>query len=199
MKYTGPKVKLSRKLGIPLTTKAEKYRENKPYPPGQHGLRRRRRPSNYAQQLMEKQRLRYQYNVSEKQMRNSYKRASRQKGVMGENLVRLLEMRLDSIVHRAGLAPTMYAARQFVNHGHIEVNGSRVDIPSYQVQAGDVVAVREKSRKLRMFNELRVTVTLPQYLSVDESGYKVTVNHMPSRDEIPVVCDVQLVVEYYSR
>ncbi|MDX1645273.1 MAG: 30S ribosomal protein S4 [Thermoanaerobaculia bacterium] len=199
MKYTGPKVKLSRKLGIPLTTKAEKYRENKPYPPGQHGLRRRRRPSNYAQQLMEKQRLRYQYNVSEKQMRNSYKRASRQKGVMGENLVRLLEMRLDSIVHRAGLAPTMYAARQFVNHGHIEVNGSRVDIPSYQLQAGDVVAVREKSRKLRMFNELRVTVTLPQYLSVDESGYEVTVNHMPSREEIPVVCDVQLVVEYYSR
>lgn len=199
MKYTGPKVKLSRKLGIPLTTKAEKYRENKPYPPGQHGLRRRRRPSNYAQQLMEKQRLRYQYNVSEKQMRNAYKSASRQKGVMGENLVRLLEMRLDSIVHRAGLAPTMYAARQFVGHGHIEVNGSRVDIPSYQVQPGDVVGVREKSRKLRMFNELRVTVTLPQYLSVDESGYEVTVNHMPSRDEIPVVCDVQLVVEYYSR
>ena len=199
MKYNGPKVRMSRKLGIPLTTKAERYRENKPYPPGQHGLRRRRRPSNYAQQLMEKQRLRYQYNVSEKQMRNSYKKASRMKGVMGENLVRLLEMRLDSLVHRAGLAPTIYAARQYVGHGHIQVNGQRVDISSYRVRPGDVFGVREKSRKLRMFNEARIPVTIPEYLTVDSSGYEVTVNHLPARDEVPVICDVQLVVEYYSR
>ena len=199
MKYNGPKVRLSRKLGIPITTKAERFRENKPYPPGQHGLRRRRRQSNYAQQLMEKQRLRFQYNVSEKQMRNSFKAANRQKGVVGENLVRLLEMRLDSMVHRAGLAPTIFAARQFVGHGHIEVNGKRVDIPSYRVRPGDVFNVREKSRKLRMFNEARVPVTIPEYLTVDESGYSVTVNHMPARDEVPVICDVQLVVEYYSR
>jgi len=199
LKYNGPKVRLSRKLGISITAKAERYRENKPYPPGQHGLRRRRRQSNYAAQLMEKQRLRFQYNVSEKQMRNSFKQASRQKGVVGENLVRLLELRLDSLVHRAGLAPTIFAARQFVGHGHLDVNGRRVDIPSYHVRVGDVIKVREKSRKKRMFNEARVPVTLPEYLSVDESGYEVTVNHLPSRDEVPVICDVQLVVEYYSR
>jgi small subunit ribosomal protein S4 len=148
---------------------------------------------------MEKQRLRYQYNVSEKQMRNSYKKASRMKGVMGENLVRLLELRLDSMVHRAGLAPTIYAARQYVAHGHVDVNGQRVDIPSYRVQPGDTFGVRESSRKLRMFNEARVPVTIPEYLSVDASGYGVTVNHMPAREEVPVICDVQLVVEYYSR
>lgn len=199
MKYNGPKVRLSRKLGLPLTTKAERYRENKPYPPGQHGLRRRRRPSNYSQQLMEKQRLRFQYNISEKQMRRSYKRASRMKGVMGENLVQTLEMRLDSLVHRSGLAPTIYAARQYVGHGHIEVDGKKVDIPSYGVRPGQVLGVREKSRKLRMFNEARVPVTIPEYLTVDESGYDVTVNHLPARDEVPVICDVQLVVEYYSR
>lgn len=199
MKYNGPKVRLSRKLGLPITTKAERYRENKPYPPGQHGLRRRRRPSNYSQQLMEKQRLRFQYNVSEKQMRNSFQAANQMKGVVGENLVRLLELRLDSVVHRSGLAPTIYAARQYVGHGHVSVNGQKVDIPSYRVRPGDVVSVREKSRKLRMFNEARVSVTVPEYLSMDSSGYEVTVNHLPARDEVPVICDVQLVVEFYSR
>ena len=199
MKYNGPKVRLSRKLGIALTTKADKYRERKPYPPGQHGMRRRRRMSNYGMQLLEKQRLRYQYNVSERQMGNYFKKASGMKGVVGDNLIMLLETRLDSVVHRAGFAPTIYAARQFVGHGHIMVNGKKVDVPSYQVRANEVVSIREKSQKLRMFNENRVAVTLPPYISVAESGYEATVQHLPPRDEVPVVCEVQLVIEYYSR
>ncbi len=199
MKYNGPKVKMSRKLGVALTDKAEKYRERKPYPPGQHGMRRRRRMSNYGMQLLEKQRLRYQYNVSERQIHNSFKRASAMKGVVGENLVMLLETRLDSLVNRAGFAPTIYAARQVVGHGHIEVNGKRVDIPSYRVKPGDAISIRAKSQKLRMFNESRVAVTLPPYLTVADNGYEATLLHSPLREEVPVICEEQLVVEFYSR
>ena len=132
MKYNGPKVRLSRKLGLPLTTKAERYRENKPYPPGQHGLRRRRRPSNYSQQLMEKQRLRFQYNVSERQLRNYFAHAAGKKGVTGDNLVAILETRLDALVLRTGFAPTIFAARQVVGHGYSHGNGRKVNIPSFR-------------------------------------------------------------------
>ncbi len=197
MKFNGPKVKLSRKLGIPLTPKAARYMEKKGHPPGMHGLKRRRRQSNYGRQLLEKQRLRYQYNVSERQLRNYYKRASRMRGVTGDNLVGLLETRLDSVVHRA-FAPSVFAARQFVGHGHILVNGRRVNIPSYGVKEGDVVEVREKSRKLRCFNEPR-GVTVPTYVETDETGYQATLRSTPVRDEVPIVCEVPLVIEYYSR
>ncbi len=199
MKYNGPKVRMSRKLGVPLTPKADKYRERKPYPPGQHGMRRRRRMSNYGMQLLEKQRLRYQYNVSERQMRNYFKKATRMKGVVGDNLVMLLETRLDSVVHRCGFASTIYAARQYVGHGHIMVNGKRVDVPSYQVQPGDLVSVRPKSQKLRMFNEQRVATTVPSYLMLDDSGYQVNLVNVPVRADVPIVCEEQLVIEYYSR
>lgn len=199
MKYNGPKVRMSRKLGVGLAPKADKYRERKPYPPGQHGMRRRRRMSNFGMQLLEKQRLRYQYNVSERQMRNTFKSATRMRGVVGDNLVMLLETRLDSIVHRAGFAPTIYAARQYVGHGHIMVNGKPVNIPSYQVAEGDVVSIREKSQKLRMFNEQRVATTIPSYISVDESGYGANLTALPVRADVPVVCEEQLVIEYYSR
>lgn len=199
MKYNGPKVRMSRKLGVPLTPKADKYRERKPYPPGQHGMRRRRRMSNYGMQLLEKQRLRFQYNVSERQMRNYFKQATRMRGVVGDNLVMLLETRLDSIVHRAGFAPTIYAARQYAGHGHFTVNGQRADVPSYQVQAGDVVAIRPKSQKLRMFNEQRVATTIPSYISVDDSGYQASLTTLPVREDVPIVCEEQLVIEFYSR
>ena len=199
MKFNGPKVTLSRKLGVALSEKAQRIMERKNYPPGMHGMKRRRRQSNYGRQLLEKQRLRFQYNVSERQMRNYFKRANRTKGVAGENLLRLLESRLDALVLRAGFAPTIFAARQFVGHGHIQVNGKKVNIPSYQVGEGDTVEVREKSRKLRCFNEPRGSASVPSYLTVDDSGYLASYNSLPSRDEVPVICEVPLVIEYYSR
>ena len=198
VKFNGPKVKASRKLGIPLTDKASRYMEKRNTLPGQHGMKRRRRPSNYGRQLLEKQRLRYQYNVSEKQLRNYFKKAARQKGVTGENLVRILESRLDASVLRAGFAPTIYAARQVVGHGHIKVNGRKVDVPSYRVRVGDEVEIKDKSKKLRIFNESR-GASVPGYISVDSSGYKAEITAVPNREEVPVVCEVPLVVEFYSR
>ena len=199
MNYTGPKIRLSRKLGLALTPKADKYLEKKPYPPGQHGFRRRRRLSNYGQQLIEKQRLRLQYNVSERQMRNYFRAAARKKGMTGENLVQVLETRLDNVVLRSRFARTIYQARQVVTHRHILVNDKIVKSPSFQVKPGDKVSVRQPSRKLRCFNEGVMTTALPPYLNVDETGYTSELGYVPPRPEVPVVCDVQLVVEYYSR
>ncbi|MCS6999747.1 MAG: 30S ribosomal protein S4 [Bacteroidota bacterium] len=200
MKYTGPKVKLSRKLGFSLTTKARKYMDRKPYPPGQHGpLKRRGKLSDYGRQLLEKQRLRLQYNVHERQMRNYFAEASRMAGNTGDNLIQLLESRLDALVYRAGFAPTIYAARQYVRHGHIEVNGKRVDIPSYRVKPNDVIQVREKSRKLECFqNAIRTAQPVP-YLEVSKADLSAKYLYLPPREEVPVVCEVPLVVEYYSR
>lgn len=199
MKFNGPKVKYSRKLGVQLTPKAQKTMDKKAYPPGMHGMRRRRRQSNYGRQLLEKQRLRYQYNVSERQLRNYFRRASSMRGVAGDNLVGLLETRLDAFVHRAGFAPTIFAARQYVGHGHLVVNGTRVNIPSYGLREGDVVEVKEKSRKLRCFNEPRGGLAVPAYIESDDTGYKATLVSQPRRDDVPVVCDVPMVVEFYSR
>ena len=145
--FTGPKVKKSRALGVALTPKAQKYMKNRPYPPGQHGQRRRRRPSDYGVQLLEKQRLRFQYNVSESQLRKAYKQATRMPGSTGDNLVQLLETRMDCLVLRAGLAPTIYAARQYVTHGHFRLNGKKATIPSQRLKVGDVITVREKSQQ----------------------------------------------------
>lgn len=152
MKYNGPKVKLSRKLGLQLTAKATKVKDRKPYPPGQHGPNKRReKQSDYGKQLMEKQRLRLQFNISEKQMVNYYKKATKITGNTADILVRLLEQRLDNIVYRSGFASSIYASRQFVSHGHILVNGKKVDIASYYVKPGDVISIKEKSRKMEVF------------------------------------------------
>ncbi len=199
MKFNGPKVKLSRKLGVALSDKAARYMERKGYPPGMHGMKRRRRQSNYGRQLLEKQRLRFQYNVSERQMRTYYKRSTRMKGVTGDNLVGLLETRLDALVQRAGFAPSIFAARQMVGHGHLAVNGQRVNVPSYQCRPGDSIEVRERSKKLRIFNEPSASGAVPGYIDVDSSGYKFSLVATPRRDEVPVICEVPLVVEFYSR
>lgn len=202
MKFTGAKVKLSRSLGIPLTPKSAKYMEKRPYKPGEHGpphLSRRTKMSPYKMQLIEKQRLRAQYNVHERQMVNYYKKAARKSGNTGDNLVRELEARLDAMVLRGGLAGTIYAARQFVNHGHIQVNGKRVNIPAYQVKEGDVVNVRDKSRKMVPFTQVPYAQSPPPYLEFDKASCSVKILRTPERDEIPVVCDVPLVVEYYSK
>lgn len=200
MNYTGPKVKLSRKLGFAMTPKARKFMDRKPYPPGQHGpVKRRAKLSDYGRQLLEKQRLRLQYNVHERQMQNYYREASRMAGNTGDNLVALLESRLDALVYRAGFAPSMYAARQYVRHGHIEVNGQKVDIPSYRVKPNDVIQVREKSRKLECFqNAVRTAQPVP-YLEVSKADLSAKYLYLPPREEVPVVCEVPLVVEYYAR
>ena len=200
MSYNGPKVKLSRKLGLELTPKSRKFTSRKPYPPGQHGTSKKRsKQSDYGRQLLEKQRLRLQYNVSEKQMRNYYKEAAHLVGNTGDIFVQLLEARLDAVVFRSGLARSMYAARQYVNHGHIHVNGKRVNIPCYKVRANDVVAVKEKSRKLECFQDAIRNAAPPPYLELSKADFSVKYLYVPPKEEVPVICEVPLVVEYYSR
>lgn len=202
MSYSGPKAKLSRRLGIPLTPKAAKVMEKKPYPPGQHGREeqyRRGRQSAYKEQLLEKQRLRAQYNIRERQMRNYYRRANQQSGNTGENLIQLLESRLDAVVLRGGLATTIYAARQVVNHGHIRVNGAKVDIPSYRVKPGDVISVKDKSRRLQIFQIAVDQAIPPKYVSLSADDMAITLNYLPQREEVPIICEMSKVIEFYSR
>lgn len=200
MNYTGPKVKLSRKIGINMTQKAGKIASKKPYPPGQHGpSKRRAKQSDYGKQLLEKQRLRLQYNISEKQLRNYYKKAVATPGNTGEILMQLLETRLDNIVSRAGFARSIYAARQYVSHGHVEVNGRKVDVSSYQLKVNDVVGIKGKSQKLDCFQEAIRSAATPNYLELSKTDFTVKLVHIPERSEIPTECEIPLVVEYYSR
>jgi small subunit ribosomal protein S4 len=201
MNKTGPKVKLSRSLGIALTPKAAKVMEKKPHPPGEHGRAQnfRRKLSDFKRQLMEKQKLRAQYNIHERQLRNYFDKAQRKKGNTGDNLLQMLETRLDAVVLRGGLARTIYAARQLVTHGHILVNGERVDVPGYTVKVGDVVSVKEKSRQLPGILDAMNDAQGISYLSLDRNMATIHVNEIPQREYIPVICDVPLVVEYYSR
>lgn len=202
MKYNGPKVKLSRRLGLPLTNKAAKVMERKPYPPGQHGPAkqfRRGRQSAFERQLLEKQRLRAQYNLSEKQMGNYYKKALRMQGNTADNLVHLLESRLDAVVLRSGMASSIYAARQIVSHGHIHVNGERVNIASYRVNVGDTISVRPKSQKLSLFQEQVSNAAPPEYIATNKATMSAQFLHEPRRVEVPIVCEVAQVIEYYSR
>jgi len=203
MTYTGPKVRLSRKLGIALTPKAEKVMQKKATPPGQHGgALKSRKVSVYKRQLMEKQLLRHFYNVQERQLRNYFRKASRFTGNTASSMIAMLETRLDSVVVRGGLARTIYAARQVVGHGHILVNGKRVTIPSYQVKVGDTVSVKESSRAGKRFVEaIESASVVPPYLELTKETMNVRLARTPLREEIPVVqnADVSLVVEYYAR
>ncbi len=202
-KYTGPKVRISRKLGVALTPKAAKVMEKKPYPPGQHGPAkqyRRSRPSPYKGQLMEKQKLRAQYNIHEKQLRNYYKKAAQRKGNTPDNLIALLETRLDNIVYRSGFARTIYQARQFVNHGHFHVDGKRVNIPSYNVNPGQVVTLRQKSRTMTAVEDaIAGAPGTPDYISVNSDQRTATLNSVPTYEQSQVFADVPKVVEFYSR
>lgn len=200
MKFTGPKIKKSRRLGVALTPKSEKYLERRPHPPGQHGPSRRRgKQSDYGKQLVEKQRLQYQYNLSEKQVRRYYQAASRKQGNTGDIFLQLIECRLDALVLRAGFARTIYQARQLVSHCHFMVNGKKVNIPSYAVRIGDVITVREKSRELEIFPAAQQIATTPEYLTVDDKKLTATLNRLPEHGEVPVQCEIALVVEFYSR
>ncbi|WP_283137072.1 30S ribosomal protein S4 [Rhizohabitans arisaemae] len=200
MRYTGPKVRLSRRAGIPLTRKAVRYFEERPYPPGEHGRKTNRRSTgDYGVRLMEKQRLRWYYDVSEKQFRNTFDKAGRS----GAAFVVRLECRLASLVLRAGFAASIYAARQYVNHGHITVDGKKVDIPSYIVKPGQTIGVRERSRRMQPFvaaaEKTYADDRIAPYLDVNHADLRCTLVALPERAQIPVQVDEQLVVEFYSR
>lgn len=202
---TRKQVRQSRALGIPLTPKAVRYFEKRPYGPGEHGRARRRQESDYAVRLKEKQRLRAQYGIREAQMVRAFEEARKEKGLTGENLVELLEMRLDALVLRAGFARTTAQARQAVVHRHILVDGKIVDRPSFRVKPGQIIQVKPKSQATVPFQVAAagahrdVLPDVPGYLDVELEKLKATLVRRPKRDEVPVTCDVQMVVEYYSR
>ncbi|MEM7386821.1 MAG: 30S ribosomal protein S4 [Verrucomicrobiota bacterium] len=201
-RYIGPKQKISRRFGIPIFG-TSKSLERRNYPPGQHGLRSgRRKKSEYAVALGEKQKLRFQYGVLEKQFRRYFQEAQRRRGVTGEILLQLLELRLDNVIYRLGLGNTRDAARQMVGHGHILVNGKRVNVPSYQVRPGDEIGVRDKpkSQQLGMRAlDLTQAVTPPEWVAVDRDKLTGKVLREPTREEIDPLVNEQLVVELYSR
>ena len=199
-RYTGPKTKIARKLGEPIFGE-DKYFAKKNYPPGQHGTNRRRKLSEYGTQLREKQKAKYTYGVLERQFRNLFNKASRMKGVTGEVLLQLLEARLDNIVSRLGIAPTRAAARQLVLHRHITVDGKVVNIPSYSVSEGQVVAVREKSKSLEVIQDALAGFNHSKYpwIEWDESVKGGKLLHMPVREDIPENIKEQLIVELYSK
>ena len=200
MKYTGPKIKKARRLGVAISPKSERYLERRPNPPGQHGPNRRRgKQSDYGKQLMEKQRLRYQYNLSEKQLRGVYARAVRKPGNTGEVMLQLLESRLDVIVLRAGMARSIFQARQMVSHAHFRVNGQKVNIPSYRVRIGDKITVREKSKELEAFVMAQQVAKTPEYVTANDKELNAELNRLPQADEVPVTCEISLVVEFYAR
>ncbi len=196
-RYTGPRHKLARRLGISLDGTGKDIKRN--FPPGQHG-HNRRKLSEYGVQLQEKQKLRHMFGVNEKQFRRTFDLASKMSGVVGENFMKLLESRLDNVVYRMGFAPTRPAARQLVNHGHFLVNGKRVDIPSYRVQPGDVISLREKSRNLAIVKEsLEARTFLPNYITFDDNKLEGTFTRLPEREEMPAEINEVLIVEFYSR
>ena len=199
-RYTGPKSKISRKYGEPIfgDTKAL---EKKPHPPGQHGRGRRRKKSEYAIQLAEKQKAKYLYGILEKQFRNMFDKASRKDGVTGENLLQLLEARLDNVVYRLGIAPTRRSARQLVTHKHITVNGNLVNIPSFTLKEGDMVAVREKSKSLTAISSSIQNKNANKYkwLEWDDKSLLGKLITYPDRESIPENINEQLIVELYSK
>ena len=199
-RYTGPKTKIARKFGEPIFGE-DKSLEKRNYPPGQHGSSKRRgKKSEYAIQLMEKQKAKYTYGILEKQFRNLFEKASRSKGVTGEVLLQLCESRLDNMVYRFGLSPSRSGARQLVSHRHITVNGSIVNIPSYQVKKGDVVGVREKSKSLNIIQEAN-SKDYPsnEWLSWNKDKLQGTYVKVPERAQIPETIKEQLIVELYSK
>ena len=203
-RYTGPRARVSRRLGTNIWGTAGETRalDRRPYPPGEHGRTRRRgNVSEYLIQLQEKQKARFTYGLSERQFRNLYEEASRKDGVTGENMLRFLELRLDNVVYRAGWAATRPQARQFVGHGHLLVGGKRVDIPSYRLRKGEVVTFREKSREIIVVQHNRDTLgrAVPPWLESGDDGWSVTVRELPVRDQIDVPVREQLIVELYSK
>ncbi|GAB6929712.1 30S ribosomal protein S4 [Paenibacillus sp. JCM 10914] len=198
-RYTGPKFKLSRRLGISLSGTGKELAK-RPFPPGQHGANQRRKISNYGMQLQEKQKLRLMYGLGEKQFRTLFNKATNMKGIAGENFMFLLESRLDNLVYRLGLSNSRAGARQLVAHGHVTVNGKKVDIASYSVSIGDVIGLRERSRGLSSIKEaLANRVHLPAYVEFDETAMEGKYIRLPERSELSQDIDEKQIVEFYNR
>ena len=198
-RYTGPAYKKSRRLGF-STLENGKDLAKRPYAPGIHGTSRRKKISEYGIQLQEKQKVRFMYGLNEKQFRRTFDKASKMKGIAGENFLRLLESRLDNLVYRMGLATTRRAARQIVNHGHIEVNGRKVDIPSYTCKPGDVIAVRENSKEHKaILNTIELNIKTPAFVEFDNKKLTGTFVRLPERNELNAEINESLIVEFYNR
>ena len=198
-RYTGPSTKIARKFGEPIFG-ADRNFEKRNYPPGQHGLAsKRKKKSEYGTQLKEKQKVKYTYGLLEKQFRNLYEKASRMKGQKGENLIILLESRLDNLVYRMGIAPTRAAARQLVSHAHITLNGVVCNIPSAHVKPGDVVAVRERSKSLEVITNSVASASKYSWIEFDAKSLTGKYINTPVRTEIPETINEQLIVELYSK
>ena len=199
-RYTGPKTKIARKFGQAIFGDDKAF-EKRNYPPGQHGNNRRRgKKSEYAIQLMEKQKAKYTYGVLEKQFRNMFKKATASQGITGEVLLQLCESRLDNVVFRMGIAPTRSGARQLVSHRHITVNGEKVNIPSYQLKAGDVVGVREKSKSLEAIqNSLANSSNVYEWITWNNDTMEGNYVSVPARIQIPEQINEQFIVELYSK
>ncbi len=199
-RYTGPKLRISRKFGEPILG-GGKTLEKKPYPPGMHGnTKRRAKKSEYAVQLSEKQKAKYTYGVLERQFENTFHRAARQKGVTGEALLQILESRLDNVVYRMGIAPTRRAARQFVSHKHITVNGDITNIPSFTVKVGDIIGIRERSKDMDPIrSSLASSSAVYQWLEFDKNLMQGRFLAIPERTQIPENIKEQLIVELYSK
>lgn len=198
-RYIGPTTKIARKFGEPIFG-ADKDFEKRNYPPGQHGLaRKRKKSSEYGTQLKEKQKVKYTYGLLERQFRNLYEKASRMKGQKGENLIFLLESRLDNLVYRLGIAPTRAAARQLVSHCHITLNGSVCNVPSVIVKPGDVIAVRERSKSLEVITNCVASAPKYSWLEFDSKNLTGKYLNVPVREEIPENINEQLIVELYSK
>ena len=198
-RYTGPNNKKARRLSFSILENGKDI-EKRPYGPGQHGKDRKRKPSNYSVQLAEKQKARFMYGISEKQFKKLVNDSAKMKGVHGENLLILLESRLDNIVYRIGFATTRRGARQLVNHGHITVNGKKVDIPSYRVKPGDVIAIKENSSDHKGIEiALANKVKRPEFINYDEKKRVATYVRYPERGELNADINESLIVEFYSR
>ena len=201
-RYTGPNNRQSRRLGFSVLESGGEFSKGRgrSYGPGQHRADRKKKPSNYSIQLTEKQKARFMYQVSEKQFAKLVNDAGKMKGVHGENLLFLLESRLDNLVYRAGFATTRRGARQLVNHGHVTVNGKKVDIPSYRVKLGDVVSLKEDDKNLKVVTEsLEKTTKRVDFVSYDEAKKELTFVRRPERNELNADINESLIVEFYSR
>ena len=198
-RYTGPTTKIARKFGEPIFG-SDKDFEKRNYPPGQHGLAsKRKKQKEYGQQPKEKQKVRYMYGLLERQFHNTYLKATRMSGQRGENLLFLLESRLDNVVYRMGIAPSRAAARQLVNHAHITLNGEVCNIPSAQVKPGDVVAARERSKSLEIIQKSVASATKYSWIEFDPKAVSGKFLNIPSREDIPETINEQLIVDLYSK
>ena len=198
-RYTGSSYKQARRVGMSLLENGKEI-ARRPYGPGQHGADRKGKLSNYGTQLKEKQKVRFMYGLNERQFHKTFIEAGKMKGIHGENFLKLLESRLDNLVYRIGFASTRRGARQFVNHGHILVNGKKVDIPSYRCKPGDVISIREKSKDLKIVKEsLEKVVSRVEFVTFDANKLEGTFVRLPERRELTADIDESMIVEFYNR